>query len=67
MDVIFCCLLEFIECDIFLSISGCKTTANIMYAGTVSLGCGAFQSAQEKACLCEPKGSGKAKKRNNEL
>ncbi|XP_045214820.2 group XIIA secretory phospholipase A2-like [Mercenaria mercenaria] len=48
-----------------ISYKDCKGTADIMYSGTLALGCDPFLKAQEKACHCRntPK-SGNDKKLN---
>ena len=30
----------------------CKTASDLMYSGTVTLGCGSYREAQRNACLC---------------
>nr|XP_002737263.2 PREDICTED: uncharacterized protein LOC100368483 [Saccoglossus kowalevskii] len=42
-------------------LSGCKTTTDLMYAGTVGLGCKSYLEAQKNACIC------RNKKKNTEL
>ena len=35
-----------------LFVAGCKSTADIMYAGTMALGCKPYKDAQKDACMC---------------
>ncbi|XP_005096638.1 group XIIA secretory phospholipase A2 [Aplysia californica] len=32
---------------------GCKSTADLLFAGTVALGCKPYKDSQEKACVCK--------------
>ena len=36
-------------------LSECEGIADVMYAGTMGLGCGSFLEAQRNACLCNGK------------
>ena len=39
---------------------GCKGTADLLYTGTMALGCNTFIESQQKACSC---GSGQGRKK----
>ena len=39
---------------------GCKSTADLLYTGTMALGCNTFIESQQKACSC---GSGEGRKK----
>ncbi|XP_050392416.1 group XIIA secretory phospholipase A2 [Patella vulgata] len=40
------------------ALQGCKTTADLMYAGVMALGCKPYRESQKEACLC-PKSKNK--------
>lgn len=39
---------------IFHVFSACKSTAKLLFTGTLTLGCKAYKDAQAEACYCPP-------------
>ncbi|XP_033730824.1 group XIIA secretory phospholipase A2-like [Pecten maximus] len=70
-DRIFKQCLEVMCSDLAGSLSreefeGCEATAELMYQGTVALGCGSFKEGQKNACECVNKTSKNARAKQTE-